>query len=179
MLRDGCELGQGTNHTIFTHKRQTDICTEDDVEFPIFTNTNEDHFLCLPRGAACNSDEDIISDDEVRENKVRSTKFITSGAENCQKIPPPTSGSTRDAEACTWSAANREAEALLHLNENAGRFSFRPVFAKGTMSSKGGQGKAKPKFSFHAHSHKEDLSWDVNDINKSRISFKVHLLLDR
>ncbi|KAA8543125.1 hypothetical protein F0562_021380 [Nyssa sinensis] len=136
-------------------QKQTCFSIEDDVEIPIFHN--EGDFFHSPRKASmCNFVEKNISDDE--ENNL----FSTSGAKDFHKVSLLNIKGKNQDGACTWSEVTKEAEALVHLNENAGCPSSHSVFSKVNRSRKGGQGKVKPKFSFRFQSHREDLSWPVN-----------------
>ncbi|CAK9178031.1 unnamed protein product [Ilex paraguariensis] len=141
LLKDACELGNAAKTTISAQKVKTDLGIEDEVEFPVFNN--EDDFIRFPRIYVCNSEEEILPD----------------GGE----VSRPSFGRAKKDIASTWFAASREAEALAHLNENAGCSSSFNLSSTVNRSSKGGRGKAKPKFSFQFQSHREDLSRAVNN----------------
>ncbi|KAA8543127.1 hypothetical protein F0562_021378 [Nyssa sinensis] len=154
ILRDTCD------------QKQTCFSIEDDVEIPIFHN--EGDFFHSPRKASmCNFDEKNISDDE--ENNL----FSTSGAKDFHNVSLLNIEGENQDGACTWSEVTKEAEALVHLNENAGCPSSHSVFSKVNRSCKGGRGKVKPKFSFRFQSHRKDLSWPVNSKDGNDNSYKA------
>ncbi|KAK2990599.1 hypothetical protein RJ640_019879, partial [Escallonia rubra] len=135
---------------------QAGLRSVEDVENPVFNNEGDlSHF---PRRASTfNSDDEIIYDDEIHHL----------GSETIQKVFLPKSGST-----CTWSAATREAEELVHLIGNVGCSSSNDVSAKANRSAKGGKGK-KPKFSFHFQSRKDDHPSAVKNRDETHMSSTV------
>ncbi|XP_024980826.1 uncharacterized protein LOC112517674 isoform X1 [Cynara cardunculus var. scolymus] len=146
------EVMHQRDQTSLLQKRQADIGVEDDVEFPFFANKCE--FTYTPQNAsACNSDEEILSDNEVRGNCMQSSKGFTSEADNYQKIGPSSFGVIRKDGVCTWLAA----DAIGNVNNNVDSTSYRPVSARAKRLCKGGEGKAKRKFSFRTHSHNDLL----------------------
>ncbi|KAI3679025.1 hypothetical protein L6452_38332 [Arctium lappa] len=173
MLRgaDANEAVHQRNQTSLLQKRQADICVEDDVEFPFFANKCEFTYT-LQNASVCNSDEEILSDNEVRGNCMQSSKCFTSEADNYQKIGPSSFGVNRKDGVCTWLAANAEADALGDVNNNADSTTFRHASARAKRSCKGGEGKAKRKFSFRTHSHNDNLLTDVSQAYESRTSIK-------
>ncbi|KAL7583810.1 hypothetical protein Lser_V15G41594 [Lactuca serriola] len=79
MLRDASEDMHERHETFLLQKRQADTCVEDDVEFPYFFGTKS-KFTYNPQG--CNSDEEIVSDNEVGGNWLQlSNKYFTSEAD--------------------------------------------------------------------------------------------------
>ncbi|CAH1447488.1 unnamed protein product [Lactuca virosa] len=156
MLRDANEVMHERHETSLLQKRQADICVEDDVEFPYFATKSK--FTYNPQG--CNSDEEIVSDNEVGGNWLQLSKYFTSEADKYQKMEPPSSfGGNRADGICTWLAANTEA-----ADADCGSFQFHPVSARSKRSCKGGQDKAKAKgkckFSFRTQLHKDHLFED-------------------
>ncbi|CAI9300498.1 unnamed protein product [Lactuca saligna] len=150
MLRDANEVMHERHETSLHQKRQADICVEDDVEFPYFATKSK--FTYNPQG--CNSDEDIVSD-----NEVHLSKYFTSEADKYQKMEPASSfGGNR-----AWLAANTEA-----ADADCGSFQFHPVSARSKRSYKGGQGKAKAKckFSFRTQLHNNHLFQDEDDFSQ-------------
>ncbi|KAI5656748.1 hypothetical protein M9H77_25541 [Catharanthus roseus] len=167
LRKDAYELGAVTN-AIYSEKRLTGLSVEDEIEFPLFGN--EDVSINCTRvvsvldsdeeidrrfhGLApiCNSDEDIISDEE--------------------KLNRYTSGSAKvDREENTWSEVNGEVEALVCLNETTGCF---PVgsSSKQDKSSKGGQRKVKPNSLFRFRSHEKAFPVVVADAIETGIPLR-------
>ncbi|KAL6978415.1 hypothetical protein U1Q18_020082 [Sarracenia purpurea var. burkii] len=167
-------------------ERQTDFSSEDEVEIPTFHD--DGGFIISPRMAsACNSEDEILSDDEkerndaacdfdVKDNNVHSTLSITSGDQNFKKAGLCSPGREKQDVACTWSAVTKEAEALVHLVENARSSSLRAVTVNANKSCKGGRGKEKSKLLFRFQSHKKDSPWPVSSKVEINTSSKVLLL---
>lgn len=65
------------------------------------------------------------------------TQPISLWHESTNKGSFPGFGITRKDEECAWSAATREVEALVHLNENAACSSSHTGFSKVNRSCKG------------------------------------------
>lgn len=157
MLRDANEVMDERHQTSFLPKRQADICIEDDVEFPIFSNKTE--FNYTPQGpSSCNSDEEILSDNEVEGNCMQLSKRFTSDTGNCEKIEPCSFRENRKDGICTWLAANTETDADCAF--------FHPIPSRPKRSCKGGQGKPKHKFSFRTQLHNDTLYQDEHDFSE-------------
>ncbi|KAI3506654.1 hypothetical protein L1887_21215 [Cichorium endivia] len=174
MLRDANEVMHERHQTSLLQKRQPDMWVEDDVEFPYFANKSK--FTYNPQGAsACNSDEEILSDNEVGGNCMQSSKYLTSEGDNCHKIEPSGfSGDIRDG-ICTWLAANVNTEA------DADSASFHPVSAraKRSFTVPGGQGKAKHKFSFRTQLHNDTLFQDEHAVKYNKTKSTSEQLADK
>ncbi|XP_048317748.2 uncharacterized protein LOC107426307 isoform X2 [Ziziphus jujuba] len=109
-------------------------CTlEDEVEIPDFPE--EADFICSPK----------------KGNNVLPEVSHTLGDKKFEKDAVCSLRSEKLGRSYPWSAATKEAERLMFLNENAA------CFSKAKNSSRGGKGKGKgkPKFSFHFQSHKD------------------------
>ncbi|KAK3041480.1 hypothetical protein RJ639_000457 [Escallonia herrerae] len=143
---------------------QAGLRTVVDVENPAFNNEGDLSHL-RRRASTFNLDDEIISDDEIHHR----------GSETIQKVFLPKSGSIMKNGACTWSAATREAEELVHLIGNAGCSSSNDASAKANRSAKGGKGK-KPKFSFHFQSRKDDHPSAVKIRDETHMSSTVFSL---
>ncbi|XP_065861305.1 uncharacterized protein [Euphorbia lathyris] len=97
---------------------------------------------------AFHEDEDVISEED---DYALLNYSITSGARILNRDGNLNSfRSEKQDEACTWSMINKEAEALIHLNENA--------LSKENNFCKGVRGKVKPKFYIHPNSRKDKYS---------------------
>ncbi|KAK3007861.1 hypothetical protein RJ639_014590 [Escallonia herrerae] len=160
-MSDAHELNHSTEPTSSSQMSQAGLRTVEDVENRVFNN--EGDLSRFPRRASMfNLDDEIISDDEIHHL----------GSETIQKVFLPKSGSITKNGACTWSAATREAEELVHLIGNAGCSSSNDVSAKANRSAKGGKGK-KPKFSFHFQSRKNDHPSAVKIRDETHMSSTV------
>ncbi|KAF5937270.1 hypothetical protein HYC85_024776 [Camellia sinensis] len=151
-----------------TFARQTCFSSEDEVEIPVFHDKGD--FISSPTMAStCNLGEEIISDDE--------------------KIGHGIPGSEKQGGECTWSAVTKEAEALVHLIENARSSSLHAVTANVNRPCKGKVLEAKPKpkpnpnpnpnFCFAFRSHKADipLSQELETVdNRTTENSMVELL---
>ncbi|CAL5437180.1 unnamed protein product [Camellia sinensis] len=142
VLRDTHERDHGTTTAILFNQRQTCFSSEDEVEIPVFHDKGD--FISAPTMASmCNLGEEIISDDE--------------------KIGHGIPGSEKQGAECTWSAVTKEAEALVHLIENARSSTLHAVTSNVNRPCKGARGKAKAKskskskFLFRFRSHKADI----------------------
>ncbi|KAK4559159.1 hypothetical protein RGQ29_008421 [Quercus rubra] len=144
-------------------KNDTHVSLEDeDVEMPEFRNEARKAFTC-------DLDEEIISDDEV--NNVVSKFSDSSDAKKLHEDNLCRFGSGVQDGAQSWSAVSKEAEALLHLNENASTHS---AYAKASKSYKGVRCRVKQKFSFRFQSCKEEPSWPSLSKDENDVSFEVH-----
>ncbi|KAK9983793.1 hypothetical protein SO802_033318 [Lithocarpus litseifolius] len=149
-----------SSYTVF--ENDTHVSLEDeDVEMPEFRNEARKAFMCDP-------DEEIISDDEV--NNVVSKFSDSSDAKKLHEDNLCRFGSGVQDGAQTWSAVNKEAEALLHLNENASTHS---AYSKASKSYKGVRCRVKQKFSFRFQSRKEEPSWPSLSKDENDVSFEV------
>ncbi|KAK9054956.1 hypothetical protein SSX86_026035 [Deinandra increscens subsp. villosa] len=170
MLRDANEVIHERNQSSLPLKRHTDTCVEDDVELPIFANMDES--TCNSgKASAFNSDGEIISKTKVTGNCVPLSKCFTSEADNYHKINPFSSGGNRKG-VCTWLAENAEADALTTVNDNSDCASFHSSASNVKRPSKGGQGKAKHKFSIRKQSHNDSLFKDSSHAYESHTSIK-------
>ncbi|KAK7843256.1 hypothetical protein CFP56_012772 [Quercus suber] len=144
----------------FSMQNDTHVSLEDDdVEMPEFRNEARKAFAC----------EEIISDDEV--NNVVSKFSDSSNAKKLHEDNLCRFGSGVQDGAQTWSAVSKEAEALLHLNENASTHS---TYSKASKSYKGIRCRVKQKFSFRFQSRKEEPSWPSLSKDENDVSFEVH-----
>ncbi|WCJ21376.1 hypothetical protein M5689_003534 [Euphorbia peplus] len=136
------EILGGTTNATSLPENESSLVVEDEVEMPDFCN--EDGLILSQRKeSAFHTDDDIISEED---DSVLLNYSITSGARILNRDVNKQDG------ACKWSMIHKEAEALVHLNENA--------FSSGSLSKedkfcKGVRGKVKPKFSLHPNSHKD------------------------
>ncbi|XP_028100899.1 uncharacterized protein LOC114300216 isoform X2 [Camellia sinensis] len=162
VFRDTHERDHGTTTAILFNQRQTCFSSEDEVEIPVFHDKGD--FISSPMMAStCNLGEEIISDDE--------------------KIGHGIPGSEKQGGECTWSAVTKEAEALVHLIENARSSSLHAVTSNVNRPCKGARGKAKAKskskFLFRFRSHKADipLSQELETVdNRTTENSMVELL---
>ncbi|XP_076915151.1 uncharacterized protein LOC143574396 [Bidens hawaiensis] len=145
MLRgtDANEVIHERNHASLLHKVQLDTCVEDDVEFPNFANKDEITYT---------SEKASVADNHLKMNPF-SFRGNTNGV-------------------CTWLAENAEADALVNENDDSDCASFHSLSSKLKRSSKGGQGKAKRKFSIRAQSHDDSLFKDSSGAYESHTSIK-------
>lgn len=141
-------------------QRQTSLCKEDDVEVPFFKSQDggfikkKDHWMALScclddelfhttrMTSACNSEEEIMSDDEMW----RSTE------ENLK----------RDGKS-TMPKVSADCKSGVFLNKDAGCSSLYGASSKLKRLSKGSSGKAKPKFFFQSRPQKKDFALVVHD----------------
>ncbi|GAV88955.1 hypothetical protein CFOL_v3_32376 [Cephalotus follicularis] len=163
------QLDYGEKTSNLPHETLACFGLEDEVEVP--DSSDESDFTQSPSMAfACNSEEEVISDDEV--NNVGSIVSITSGTTRVHKDHFHSLGSVKQDGEHTWSEVSKEAEALIHLNEKASCALSNSANSKANRSFKGIKGRAKPKFSFRLHSTREGLSCHSKDEND--VSSKVH-----
>ncbi|KAI3805928.1 hypothetical protein L1987_21816 [Smallanthus sonchifolius] len=162
-LRDVNEI-INENQTTLLHERQIDTCVEDDVEFPFFSNMGEITYTSW-KASSCVSDDR----NKVTGNCMQSSKNLTSEADNYQKMNLFSSGGNRNG-VCTWLAANAEEDASITVNDNSNCASFHSLSSKLKRSSKGGQGKAKHKFSIRTQSHNDNLFKDSSHAYESHTS---------
>ncbi|KAI7757142.1 hypothetical protein M8C21_029495 [Ambrosia artemisiifolia] len=125
-----------------------------DVEYPNFAN-NDEIIYTSGKASACDSDEESLLKNQ--------------GTGNYQNINSFSSGGNRKG-VCTWLAENAETDALITANDNCA--SFHSLSSKLKRSSKGGQGKAKHKFSIRIQSHNNSLFEDSSDLYESHTSIK-------
>ncbi|XP_011010715.1 PREDICTED: uncharacterized protein LOC105115509 isoform X2 [Populus euphratica] len=160
----------GNRISNLAREKQTSFKIDDELEMPDFPN--EGTFFFSPRkGSAHNSKDEVDCDDEDKhallEYSVMSSDTKSDkGNNNLRGF-----GREKQAEACTWSLVNKEAETLINLNENS--LSSHSAYYKGNKSHKGIRGKAKPKFAFHFQSHKDGLYQPFISKDKNPITFKV------
>ncbi|KAK4357270.1 hypothetical protein RND71_022880 [Anisodus tanguticus] len=197
LLTDVKRLHHST-HTMNSHQlRQTDLCKEDDVEFPFFKSQDgdfinkNDHWMALSLDdefchitrmtSTCNSEEEIISDDEMR---------------------PSTDGILKRDGKNTMPKVSGDCKSGVFLNKDAGCSSLYGASSKLNRSSKGisisdfiplfcilcldtkdavnstdenndlnqslfvtvgSHDKAKPKFLFQSRPQKKDFALVVHD----------------
>ncbi|KAJ8547441.1 hypothetical protein K7X08_011027 [Anisodus acutangulus] len=159
LLTDVKRLHNST-HTMNSHQlqRQTDLCKEDDVEFPFFKSQDgdfinkNDHWMALSLDdefchitrmtSTCNSEEEIISDDEMR---------------------PSTDGILKRDGKNTMPKVSGDRKSGVFLNKDAGCSSLYGASSKLNRSSKGSRDKAKPKFLFQSRPQKKDFALVVHD----------------
>ncbi|KAJ6710466.1 KINETOCHORE PROTEIN [Salix koriyanagi] len=132
---------------------------------------DEGTFFFSPRkGSAHDSKDELDSDDEDKyallEYSIMSNDRKFDKGNDLRGF-----GREKQAEACTWSLVNEEAETLINLNENA--LSSHSAHSKGTKSRKGIRGKSKPKFAFHFQSLKDGLNQPFISKDTNPITFKV------
>ncbi|XP_062018673.1 uncharacterized protein LOC133735281 isoform X2 [Rosa rugosa] len=127
---------------------------------------------------ACNLEDEVSSDDEV--NNVVSKVSVNGDAKELRKKEDVHSfWSDKQDELHSWSAASKEAEALMHLNEKTSCSSSLSAYSNLKKSSKGAKGKGKPKFLFRFPTHKEGTSSHSISKNDSDVSFRVQELPER
>ncbi|KAI9180598.1 hypothetical protein LWI28_006355 [Acer negundo] len=152
ILRGTCELNCKRKSSNISSKRQARVSFEDEVEKPDFPDDGD--YIFSPRKASiCNSDEEVISDHE--DNNVLFK--VTPGVKMSHKDEIHNFSSGKQDGESTWSAASKETEALICLNENAFCSSSHSDHTKTNKSCKGIKNKSKPKFSFRFQLHKEGL----------------------
>ncbi|XP_038709056.1 uncharacterized protein LOC120003958 isoform X1 [Tripterygium wilfordii] len=151
-----------------SHEEQKSFPVEDELEMPDFPD--ESNFIGYSKkdAAMCNSAEEVISHDE------NNTFPKYSASEKINEVNLCSSRSELQDRSCTWAAASKEAEALIHLNDNA--YCAPSYTAK--RPSKGVRRKAKPRFSFHFHSMNDGNSLpSIKDEND--MSFDLHEVPER
>ncbi|KAM5563980.1 hypothetical protein ABKV19_018542 [Rosa sericea] len=127
---------------------------------------------------ACNLEDEVSSDDEV--NNVVSKNSVHGGAKELRKKEDVHSfWSDKQDELHSWSAASKEAEALMRLNEKTTCSSSLSAYSNLKKSSKGVKSKGKPKFLFRFLTHKEGTSSHSISKNDSDVSFRVQELPER
>nr|XP_011458705.1 PREDICTED: uncharacterized protein LOC101298274 isoform X2 [Fragaria vesca subsp. vesca] len=126
---------------------------------------------------ACNLEDEVSSDDEA--NNVVSNVSVNGGAKELRKVDVHSFWGGKQDELYSWSAANKEAEALIRLNERTSCSSSLSGYSNVKKSSKGAKGKGKPKFSFRFPAHKEGTSSLSIYKNDSDVSLKVQELPER
>ncbi|XAR61300.1 hypothetical protein NMG60_11034953 [Bertholletia excelsa] len=156
-------LDHGTGTTNSIKQRQRGFSCDDEVEVPVFQSDEDFEISSSPRMAlTCNLDEDINSDDE--------------------EISLHSSGRKEQQGTCAWSSATEEAEALVHLLDNAGASSSIAVTSKDKNPCIGGQGKAKSKLLLHSHPSKEHAqlvrSKDEDSMSSKRYERKQSMFDD-
>ncbi|XP_071717249.1 uncharacterized protein [Rutidosis leptorrhynchoides] len=164
MLRDANEVNHERDQTSLSQKSQADTCDEDDVEFPIFANNGDFTY-------ACNSDEDVISDNEITGNCMQLSKRFAYEADNYQKNVHSSIGGNGKDGICTWLAANTESDAFINVKDDADSVSLLSASAKVKRSSKGGLGKTKHKFSIRTHVN-NNLYTDTSLVDEIHTSVK-------
>ncbi|XP_050363974.1 uncharacterized protein LOC126782720 isoform X3 [Argentina anserina] len=135
--------------------------------------------LELLKGASANAKdcklEDEVSSDAEVNNGVTKVS-VSHGAIELRKGDVHSFWSDKQDELFSWSAASKEAEALIRLNEKTSCSSSRSGYSDVKNSSKGAKGRGKPKFSFRFPSHKDGTSSHSTSKNDSVVSFKVQEL---
>ncbi|XP_048226891.1 uncharacterized protein LOC8271736 isoform X2 [Ricinus communis] len=149
---------------------QSNFFVEDDVEMPDFPYEGGS-ILSRGKESTCHPDQEIISDSE--DDCGFSKHATSSGARKLQKDSSLNTYRNEIQDgACTWSMINKEAEALIHLND--GCFSSASTFSKANKSYKGVTGKVKPKFSLHFKLHKDGLPQHFNFMDENISSSSAH-----
>ncbi|XP_016565737.2 uncharacterized protein LOC107864005 isoform X2 [Capsicum annuum] len=151
-------------------QRQTGLCKEDDVEVPFFKSQDggfinkNDHWMALScylddefchvtrMTSTCNSEEEIISDDEMR--------------------PSPDGNLKRDGKS-TMPKVSSDCKSGIFFNKDAGCSSLYCATSKSNRSSKGRSGKAKPKFLFQSQPQKKDFALVVHESCESSTPLSV------
>nr|XP_010326590.1 uncharacterized protein LOC101258897 isoform X5 [Solanum lycopersicum] len=151
-------------------QRRTGLCEEDDVEVPLFKsqdgsliNKNDqdgsfinknDHWKALSCSlddefchvtritSTCNSEEEIMSDDEMR---------------------PSTDGKFKRDGKSTMLKVSADCKSGAFFNKDAGCSSVYGASSKLNRSSKGSPGKSKAKFLFQSRPQKKDYALVVHD----------------
>ncbi|CAN4093095.1 unnamed protein product [Withania somnifera] len=141
-------------------QRQTGLRKEDDFEVHLFKSQDggfinkNDHWMALSccldnefcnvtrMTSACNSEEEIMSDDEIWPSTEENLK--------------------RDGKS-TMPKVSADCKSGVFLNKDAGCSSLYGASSKLNKSSKGSSGKAKPKFLFRSQREKKDFSLVVHD----------------
>ncbi|XP_055813385.1 uncharacterized protein LOC129882913 isoform X2 [Solanum dulcamara] len=141
-------------------QRQTGLCKEDDVEVPFFKSQDggfinkNDHWMALSCSldeefchvsrmtSTCNSEEEIVSDDEMR---------------------PSTDGNFKRDGKSTMPKVSADCKSGVFLNKDAGCSLLCGASSKSNRSSKGSSSKSKPKFLFQSRPQKKDFALVVHD----------------
>ncbi|KAL6214843.1 hypothetical protein ACLB2K_014275 [Fragaria x ananassa] len=126
---------------------------------------------------ACNLEDPVSSDDEA--NNVVSKVSVNGGAKELRKVDVHSFWGGKQDELYSWSAANKEAEALIRLNERTSCSLSLSGYSNVKKSSKGAKGKGKQKFSFRFPAQKEGTSSHSIYKNDSDVSLKVQELPER
>ncbi|XP_019071318.2 uncharacterized protein [Solanum lycopersicum] len=158
------------NSDQLVQQRRTGLCEEDDVEVPLFKsqdgsliNKNDqdgnfinknDHWKALSCSlddefchvtritSTCNSEEEIMSDDEMR---------------------PSTDGKFKRDGKSTMLKVSADCKSGAFFNKDAGCSSVYGASSKLNRSSKGSPGKSKAKFLFQSRPQKKDYALVVHD----------------
>ncbi|KAL5561515.1 hypothetical protein UlMin_031262 [Ulmus minor] len=141
-------------------EKQKSLIFEDDVVIP--DSGDEVELICSSKeGLTCNSDEEVISDDEGE--NLLSNLSTTPEPQKFPKDAMHGFGTEKVESSYSWSAVSREAEELMHLNKSASCYSH---------PKKSYRGKGKAKFSFRFQSNKEGLLCSSKD--ESSLSLNIH-----
>ncbi|KAK2654338.1 hypothetical protein Ddye_014194 [Dipteronia dyeriana] len=174
ILRGTCELNCERKSSNISSKRQARVSFEEEVEKPDFLDDGD--FIFSPRKASiCNSNEEVISD--LEDNNVLFK--VIPGVKVSDKDEIRNLSSGKQDGKSTWSAASKETEALICLNENAFCSSSHSANTKTNKSCKGIKSKSKPKFSFRFQLHKEGLPTPLISKNDNCLPSEVDELPGR
>ncbi|WMV47593.1 hypothetical protein MTR67_040978 [Solanum verrucosum] len=160
LLTDVKRLHHSTDTVNSDMLRRTGLCEEDDVEVPSFKSQDgsfinkNDHWMALScslddefchvnrMASTCNSEEEILSDDEMR---------------------PSTDGNFKRDGKSTMPKVSADCKSGAFFNKDAGCSSQYGASSKLNRSSKGSSGKSKPKFLFQSRPQKKDYALVVHD----------------
>ncbi|KAK4732241.1 hypothetical protein R3W88_025229 [Solanum pinnatisectum] len=160
LLTDVKRLHHSTDTVNSDQLRRTGLCEEDDVEVPLFKSQDgsfinkNDHWMALScslddefchvtrMASTCNSEEEIMSDDEMR---------------------PSTDGNFKRDGKSTMPKVSADCKSGAFFNKDAGCSSLYGASSKLNRSSKGSLGKSKPKFLFQSRPQKKDYALVVHD----------------
>ncbi|KAK8630772.1 hypothetical protein V6N13_079548 [Hibiscus sabdariffa] len=128
------------------NEEHSSFCLQEDVEVP----DSPDEGDCFPSQTLFGrvSSEELVSDSE--EDVVHSKSCIVSGAKKSDRG----SGIEERDGGNVWSMVTKEAEALIHLDNNVSRFSSHFTCSKADKSCRGARSKMKHRFSFGFQSHR-------------------------
>ncbi|KAL4308398.1 hypothetical protein GQ457_01G053690 [Hibiscus cannabinus] len=139
-LKEKCDNNRSYN------EENSSFCLQEDVEVP----DSPDEGDCFPSHTLFGrvSSEELVSDSE--EDVVHSKSCIVSGA----KKSDHGSGIEERDGGNVWSMVIKEAEALIHLDNNVSRFSSHFTCSKADKSCRGARSKMKHRFSFGFQPHR-------------------------
>ncbi|KAJ6956049.1 hypothetical protein NC652_007223 [Populus alba x Populus x berolinensis] len=134
ILRGMNAQSSGNRTSYLASEKQTSFEIDDELEMPDFPNEEGTFFFSPRKGSAHNSKDEVDCDDKDKyallEYSIMSSDTKFDKGNNLRGF-----GREKQAEACTWSLVNKEAETLINLNENA--LSSHSAYSKGNKSHKG------------------------------------------
>ncbi|KAM6558418.1 hypothetical protein CsatA_027657 [Cannabis sativa] len=156
----------GTKPSTLSHVKPKSSSFEDDVEMPEFND--EDDFICPPKEAISEGLNDLLG----KGNFMLSKFFKTDASETFSKDVILSIENEKQEGSYSWSAASKEAEALMGLSEHAS------CHSKPKKVLKGAKVKGKPKFSFGLRLNKDRLSSPCTSKDKN-LSNSIHEVPER